>query len=104
MAREYDKLVRDRIPEIIAENGEEPIFHMADEEEYRTRLLEKLAEEVAEYRENQEIAELADILEVLHTIRDEHGVPVEQLQTIREQKADRRGRFEEGIVLERVEE
>ena len=104
MAREYDKLVRDRIPGIIEGNGNTPIVHRATDDEFGQRLIEKLHEEVKEFCENREIEELADILEIVHAIRESRGVTVEQLQEIRAQKADRRGRFEERIVLERVEE
>lgn len=104
MVREYNKLVRDRIPEIIEKNGEEPVIHTTDKDEYATRLLEKLDEEVDEYRESREIEELADILEVVHAIRKERGVTVEQLQEIRERKAEQRGQFDDGVVLDRVEE
>lgn len=103
MATEYDKLVRDRIPEIIEENGETPVVHTADGAEYERRLLDKLEEEVREYREEREIEELADVLEVVHAIREREGVSEERLDAIRAEKADERGRFEERIVLERVE-
>lgn len=104
MAREFDKLVRDRIPEIIKDDGKEPVIHIADSDEYTTRLIEKLEEEVAEFYENQEVDELADILEVVHAIRKDRGLSIEELQDIREKKAEQRGRFDKGIVLERVEE
>lgn len=104
MARQYDKLVRDRIPEIIEENDEEPVIHTVNKDEHATRLLEKLDEEVDEFREGREIEELADILEVIHAIRKERGVTVEELQKIRKQKAEQRGRFDDGIVLDSVEE
>lgn len=103
MPREFDKLVRDKIPEVIEENGEDPTSHVADDEEYSDRLIEKLDEEVAEYRESGKLDELADILEVIHAIRKHKGLSREELQEIREQKADQRGRFNDRIVLERVE-
>ncbi|GAB6879425.1 nucleoside triphosphate pyrophosphohydrolase [Halorubrum gandharaense] len=103
MAREYDKLVRDEIPAIIAANGETPPTHEVDGEEYSERLVEKLAEEVAEYRESRELDELADVLEVVHAIRKVRGMTVEELAERRERKADQRGRFDDGVVLDRVE-
>jgi predicted house-cleaning noncanonical NTP pyrophosphatase (MazG superfamily) len=103
MAREFDKLVRDKIPEIIEEDGKVPEIHIADDDEYTERLVEKLEEEVAEFLESREIEELADILEVIHALRKDRGVTVEELQEKREQKAEQRGRFDEGVVLERVE-
>jgi predicted house-cleaning noncanonical NTP pyrophosphatase (MazG superfamily) len=102
MAREFDKLVRDKIPQIIEADGETPETHVADDEEYAERLVEKLEEEVAEYRDDCRVAELADILEVLHAIREYRGVTVEELDEMRARKARERGRFEDRIVLERV--
>jgi predicted house-cleaning noncanonical NTP pyrophosphatase (MazG superfamily) len=55
--REYDKLVRDRIPEVIEENGERPVVHRVDGAEYHGRLVDKLEEEVAEYREDESVEE-----------------------------------------------
>jgi len=103
MAREYDKLVRDAIPEIVEENGETPVVHAADEDEYERRLVEKLQEEIKEYREDRNVEELADVLEVVHAIRKQRGVSVSELERLRAEKADRRGRFDERLVLERVE-
>ena len=103
MAREFDKLIRDNIPEIIEGNGEEPVFYRATNDELDQRLLEKLNEEVEEFCESRETEELADILEIVHAIREHRGISAEQLRKLRAQKADQRGRFEKGIVLERVE-
>ena len=103
MAREFDKLVRDHIPAIIEENCEEPTTHVVAGEEYADRLVEKLAEEVAEFQEHREIDELVDILEVVHAIREVRGLTPKELEERRARKADTRGRFSRGIVLERVE-
>lgn len=103
MGQEYDKLVRDDIPAIIEENDERPVTRIADEAEYERRLLDKLDEEVAEYRADREHQELADILEVLHAIRKQQGISAEELEEIRAAKAAERGRFDDRIVLERVE-
>jgi len=102
MAEEFDKLVRDEIPALIRENGETPETHVAEGEEYTDRLLDKLDEEVAEYRESREPAELADVLEVVHALGGDSGLSETELREIRAEKADERGRFEAGIVLEAV--
>ncbi len=103
MPKTYDKLVRDRVPEVIEENGERPVTHDAVGDEYERRLAEKLDEEVAEFHESGETAELADVLEVAYALADSVGVSRDELERIRAAKADDRGGFDEGIVLERVE-
>jgi predicted house-cleaning noncanonical NTP pyrophosphatase (MazG superfamily) len=102
MACEHHKLVRDKIPEIIEEDGKKPVVHIADDDEYTERLVDKLEEEVEEFLESREVDELGDILEVIHAIREDREVTHEQLQKKREQKAEQRGRFDEGVVLEQV--
>ena len=47
------KLVRDRIPEIIIEDGRKPIYHIADIEEYKCELFKKVIEELNEFREDK---------------------------------------------------
>ncbi len=100
---EYDKLIRDRIPAIIEENGERPTTHVVDGNEYEHRLAEKLDEEVAEFHESGDVDELADVLEVVYALAENANVTPEELERRRAAKADARGGFEDGIVLKRVE-
>ncbi|WP_373325166.1 hypothetical protein [Halomicrobium urmianum] len=104
MPREHDKLVRDGIPEMIREDGEEPVTHAVEGGAYRERLREKLDEEVAEYHESEDPEELADVLEVVAALAGAHDLAEDELEAMREAKADERGRFEDGIVLEAVRE
>ena len=97
---EYDKLVRDEIPEIIEDNGEVPEIHVADDAEYRRRLHEKLDEEVAEFHDSGDPDELADVLEVVFALGSLDGLSERDLQQRREQKAAERGRFDDRVVLE----
>lgn len=62
---EYNKLVRDRIPEIIQAKGDVCVVRTLDDDEYRMRLKMKLMEEVMEYQESGSLEELADIYEVI---------------------------------------
>ncbi|MFG2224899.1 nucleoside triphosphate pyrophosphohydrolase [Streptomyces sp. NPDC048644] len=99
--RASGKLVRDRIPQIIREDGAEPVTYTAAPAEYRSRLRDKLGEEVAEFLTADEDAapeELADVLEVVRALAADLGIDAEQLEKIRETKASERGGFAERIV------
>ena len=96
------KLVRDKIPEIIKGNGESPITHKADDVEYWQKLLEKLSEEVDEFRRDQNEGEIADILEVIEAIAEHRGFVWEDIKKIKAKKARERGGFEERIILDDV--
>ncbi len=98
----YDKLVRDRIPEVIRENGDVPETHVADGAAFRRRLAEKLVEESVEFNESGDVEELADVLAVVNALCDVSGVDRTELERIERRKADERGGFEERIVLDRV--
>lgn len=98
----YNKLVRDKIPEIIKEKGLIPITHVADDKEYWKKLKDKLKEEVDEFLEDDNNEELSDILEVVKAICEFKNI--NDLEFIREKKAKERGRFKEKIVLDEVKE
>ncbi|WP_207586455.1 nucleoside triphosphate pyrophosphohydrolase [Halomontanus rarus] len=99
----YDKLVRDRIPELVDASGDRPVTHVADEAEYERRLRDKLLEEAAEFDESGELAELADVLEVIDAILAFDDTSRDELDERRREKRADRGGFDERIVLERVE-
>ncbi|MFE5720356.1 nucleoside triphosphate pyrophosphohydrolase [Streptomyces erythrochromogenes] len=95
------KLVRDRIPEIIREDGFEPQVYVAEPAEYRARLHAKLTEEVLEVQEADATTapdELADVLEVVYALAADYGIDHQQLEKIRQDKADQRGGFADRIV------
>ena len=64
----YNKLVRDKIPQIIMADNKKPITHIAGDEEYWRKLKEKLYEEVDEFTKNDKPEEIADIMEVIEAI------------------------------------
>ncbi|WP_254766273.1 nucleoside triphosphate pyrophosphohydrolase [Salinilacihabitans rarus] len=100
---EYGKLVRDRIPEIVREDGERPVTSVAEGDEYADRLAAKLVEEAVEFDESRDVEELADVLAVVRAILDHEGRSIERVEELRREKRAERGGFGEGIVLERVE-
>ena len=93
------KLVRDKIPALIARSGETPITRILEQEEYRACLEAKLDEEVAEFHAGQNAEELADILEVVYALADSIGCSREELQQVYEKKHVQRGGFHDRIFL-----
>ena len=100
---EYNKLVRDKIPEIITQGGMKAITHIADEKEYEEALYQKLGEEVKEFQEKPSAEELADILEVVYAICDWKKIDRDELEKLRQEKAEKRGGFSKRIILEKTE-
>ena len=100
----YNKLVRDRIPEIIEASGKTCKTVVLDDTEYLRMLDVKLDEELAEYHKDQNIEELADLLEVIYAATVTRGYTVEELERVRKHKAEKRGVFKEKIFLCEVEE
>ncbi|MGG0717045.1 nucleoside triphosphate pyrophosphohydrolase [Robertmurraya massiliosenegalensis] len=99
----YNKLVRDKIPEIIKSAGKECRTKELIEFEYIKELKIKLIEEVNEYQEaetdEQAIEELADILEIIHSLTTVHGGDFATLDAIRMKKFNERGGFQKKILL-----
>lgn len=100
----YDKLVRDKIPQIIEESGKEYTIHIADDDEYKDKLFAKVLEELDEFKENPSIEEMADILEVLDGLIDFYELDREEIETVKREKKDKRGGFANRIILETVRE
>jgi predicted house-cleaning noncanonical NTP pyrophosphatase (MazG superfamily) len=98
----YNKLVRDKIPEVIQADGKEFNFHIADKSEAYSLLLKKLDEEVCEFKESKNLEELADILEVVISLANTLGYSKEELINAQLSKLECRGGFSKNIVLEKV--
>ena len=98
----YNKLVRDRIPEIIEQAGQTCSCSILSDEEYLKMLDKKLNEELAEYQESKSMEELADLLEVVRAVATARGSSPEEVEEIRRLKAEKRGGFEKKILLEEV--
>ena len=99
----YNKLIRDNIPNIIANDGKEYNIKQLNDEQYIKYLNKKLQEELDEYYENDNIEELADIVEIIYAILNHHGVSRERFEELRLKKRKERGGFENKICLLSVE-
>lgn len=106
MEQVYDKLVRDKIPEIIEANGEKPITRILGDDEYWEYLLKKDQEELEEVREATSILErkkeLADKLELIRAMAIYNGFSLEDILEDANQKEQKNGEFSKRILLEKV--
>lgn len=102
----YNKLVRDKIPQIIEAEGKRYDIRIELKEEHLELLEKKLHEEVAEFigaknTKDMNLEEIADVMEVLFGLAKSLGYSEEELMEKRDEKKEERGGFDEGIVLER---
>lgn len=104
LQKDYNKLVRDRIPEIIESSGKSCTTEILSAEDYLCMVDAKLDEELAEYHKDQNIEELADLLEVIRAATIARGYSLEDLERVRAEKAAKRGSFEKRILLKEVVE
>ena len=98
----YNKLVRDRIPELIEASGKSCTCETLSDEAYIAMLDKKLNEELAEYQQNKSLEELADLLEVMGAVVKARGYTWDDLTTVRRRKRAERGGFEKRILLKEV--
>ena len=102
MVKKYNKLVRDRIPEIIEASGKTCVTRILSDEDYLRMVDAKLDEELAEYHADQNMEELADLMEVIYAAAIARGYTLEQLEQVRAEKAAKRGGFKKKILLKEV--
>ena len=95
----YNKLVRDRIPEIILSSSRKPITSVLDKDNYKKELDKKLQEELQEYLKDDNVEELADLVEVVYAILDFKNVSIQEFEKIRNEKVTQRGAFKDRIFL-----
>ena len=100
----YNKLVRDKIPQIIEDSGKRCEMEVLSDERYLEMLDKKLNEELAEYQQEKSLEELADLLEVLYAVAVARGYSLKELEQVRAEKKDKRGGCAEKIFLIKVTE
>jgi predicted house-cleaning noncanonical NTP pyrophosphatase (MazG superfamily) len=94
------KLVRDRIPEIMRQQGQAPVTETISGERLRRALKDKLVEEAEELRHEDDITEeLADVLEVIEALIEAYGLDKGAIETVKAEKKLKRGDFSEGQFL-----
>ncbi len=98
----HNKLVRDRIPEIIEASGRTCITEVLTNDAYIQALDAKLNEELAEYQQSKSLEELADLLEVMGAVVKARGYTWDDLTSVRKEKRAQRGAFDQRIFLREV--
>ncbi len=103
---EFDKLIRDKIPEGIAERGETAEIVQLKGDALILALQQKIVEEGLEVLDassgEEIISELADVLEVVNALATALGTSIDDVDDERTDKKDRRGGFEGGAMLIRT--
>jgi predicted house-cleaning noncanonical NTP pyrophosphatase (MazG superfamily) len=103
--KKYEKLVRDRIPEIIERVGKTATWRELRDDEFRLALKAKALEEAKELFDATDdalLSELADLEEVVDAILTMYGHSREELEAVREKKNADRGAFTQRLFLESV--
>ena len=101
----YNKLVRDRIPENInSMEGRNCNYKILNNDEYLKELDKKLFEEAHEFIEEHSIEELADLMEVIFAIMKDRNISIEDIESARKIKNNKKGSFNDKIYLIDVEQ
>jgi predicted house-cleaning noncanonical NTP pyrophosphatase (MazG superfamily) len=102
--KQYNKLVRDKIPTIIKANGSVARTRMlSNDGDYLEALKDKLVEEALEVKEGLEAEELADVMEVVQAIAKQLGVSLKDIEKLQHKKNQTNGSFKKRIFLESVD-
>lgn len=99
----YNKLIRNKIPQIIKSNGKTPTTRILPEDEYIEELCKKTQEELTEYikakTKPDKLEELSDLLELINALAEHEGATLEEINNIRKKKAEERGGFSNRVFL-----
>lgn len=99
----YNKLIRDKIPEIIGKNGRLAKTRILDSEEYRQELLNKLIEESEELlraKDKKEITkEIGDVIEIIDYLIKAFNLDRDEIGKLRQERKESRGGFNKKLFL-----
>ena len=99
----YNKLIRDRIPEIIENAGEKPRFITLSREAYFKEIQIKILEEAKELIEakttKEAVDEIVDIQELIDTLLKELGITKFEFWELQRRKNKKRGGFKKRLFL-----
>ncbi|MGR5962264.1 nucleoside triphosphate pyrophosphohydrolase [Bacillus paranthracis] len=99
----YNKLIRNKIPQIIKSNGKTPTTRILPEEEYIKEICKKTEEELTEYLEattkEHKLEELSDLLELINALAEHEGTTLKEINNIRKKESRRKRGFSDRIFL-----
>lgn len=105
MEKVHNKLVRDKIPEMIEKDNNIPVIHILSDSEYKKELENKLLEECKEVLEStstqDRMNELGDVIEVISSLAKLEGKDLEEVIETSKVKKLKRGGFDKRIYLEK---
>ena len=103
MIKKHNKLIRDRILEIIEANKEKPYFRILNKKEYIKEIKKKIleeAQELIEARGKKEIInEIADVQELIDVLILKSGFTKSQIRKQQKIKKKKRGGFKKRLFL-----
>jgi predicted house-cleaning noncanonical NTP pyrophosphatase (MazG superfamily) len=102
----YNKLVRNKTPQIIEHDGNQAVYHILASDEYTTEAGKKFGQQGQDYAsapdKEERLRELSDILQLVHDTAKREDATIEDIEAIRVEKHEQRGGFGDGIYLESI--
>lgn len=106
MEKVYNKLIRDKIVDIIERDNKKAVVHYLNDEQYKNELLNKLLEESNEVKnaidQQQMVEELADVLEVVRYLAEISKKELSDIIYLADKKKQEKGGFDKKIFLEKT--
>ncbi|MEZ7890506.1 MAG: nucleoside triphosphate pyrophosphohydrolase [Candidatus Wallbacteria bacterium] len=95
----YNKIVRDKIPDIIRNEKRNCNIKILSDKDAVNLLSQKILEEADEFLKEPSKEEMADIFEILHSIIKKYNWTYDEIEKIRINKANKNGSFDKNIFL-----
>ena len=108
MIKIYNKLIRDKIPEIIKQDNAVAKIRILNDQEYFDELFKKLIEEIKEAEESKDnkkdlTKEIGDAYEVIDALIEHFGLSKDEILDLQKERREKRGGFNQRLFLEETE-
>lgn len=99
----YNKLCRDKIPQIIQNKGFECEVRITDHDEYKKEIVRKVLEEASGVNNHVDhkhlVEEIADLMITLDAVKKEFGITDEELNAAVEESINEKGAYDARLYL-----